>query len=98
MSETGRFYIRSKSGKLYCIEPVQKGGKTDGDWGNQIPGGGVEKVKSKYPGAVKPKESIITEENGFVNIVELEPGVSPIEYIERLEQKDELKRNQDDKD
>jgi len=92
MSETGRFYIRSKSGKLYCVEPIQKGGKTDGDWGNQIPGSGLEKVKPKYPGAVKPKESIITEENGFVNIVELEPGVSPIEYIERLE--DVSKSNQ----
>lgn len=87
MSKTGRFYIRSKSGKLYCVEPIQHGGKTDGDWGNHIPGKGVEKVKSKFPGAVKPNESVITEEEGFTNIVELEPGVSPLDYIERLDKK-----------
>lgn len=87
MSKTGRFYIRSKSGKLYVVEPIQRGGKIDGDWGNHIPGKGLEKVKPKFPGAVKPSESIITEDNGFTNIVELEPGVSPIEYIERLEAK-----------
>lgn len=89
MSETGRFYIRSRSGKLYVIEPIDNG-KKDGDWGNQIPGSNkMEKVKAKFKGAVKERESIITEENGFQNIVTLEPGQSPLEYIERLERKDE---------
>lgn len=82
MSETGRFYIRAGD-KVYVVEPIQSG-KKDGDWGNQTPGGGMEKVKSKYPGSVKPSESIITEENGFKNIVELPPGVSPLEYIQGL--------------
>lgn len=30
------------------------------------------------------KNSIITEENGFKNIVTLKPGESPDSYIERL--------------
>lgn len=92
MSETGRFYIRSKSGKLYCVEPIRRG-KFDGDWGNVIPGSGIEKIRPKSPGSVKPSESIITEDNGFTNIVELEPGVSPIKYIERLEAKDARKNS-----
>ena len=47
--------------------------KMEGDYG------------SKHKGAVKPSESLITEENGFDNIVTLEPGYSPIDYIEQLE-------------
>lgn len=83
MSETGRFYFRH-NGKLYCVEPIDNGNR-DGDWGNQIPGSNkVEKVKAKYKGAIKESESIITEENGFTNIVELKPGQSPLEYIESL--------------
>jgi len=83
MSETGRFYFRH-NGKVYCVEPIDNGNR-DGNWGNQIPGANkVEKVTSKYKGAVKESESIITEENGFKNIVMLEPGQSPFEYIERL--------------
>lgn len=37
----------------------------------------------KTEGAVKPEDSIVTEQNGYVNIVTLPPGVSPLDYIKR---------------
>jgi hypothetical protein len=36
----------------------------------------------KNPGGVKSTDSIITEDNGFKNIITLPPGVSPNSYIE----------------
>lgn len=90
MSETGRFYIQSlKTGKVYCVEPIE--GKRV-EWGSVDPATGEfmhKKGWKKFTGAIKEKDSIITEENGFVNIVTLEPGESPMEYLERLEAKDE---------
>lgn len=86
MSETGRFYIQSmKSGRVYCVEPME--GKRV-EWGSVDPVTGEfvnKKGWKKYTGAITEKESIITEENGFKNIVYLEPGESPLDYVERLE-------------
>ena len=85
--ETGRFIVKSqKTGKTYYVEPI------DGDertvWGDYNP---VTKDfetsgYGKYKGSVKPSESMITEENGFEKIHELGPGVSPLDYIEKLEE------------
>lgn len=85
MSESGRYYIKSSSGKTYCIEPIDNS-QRDGKWGNHIPATNtIEKVTSKYQGSITEEESIINKENGFTNIIELKPGMSPIDYIESLE-------------
>lgn len=85
--ETGRFIVKSqKTGKTYYVEPI------DGDertvWGDYNPVTKDFETSSygKYKGSIKPSESMITEENGFEKIHELGPGVSPLDYIEKLEE------------
>ena len=39
---------------------------------------------NKHIGAIHEDESIITEDNEFKNIINLEPGVSPDNYINKL--------------
>ena len=86
--DTGRMIVKSlNTGKSYYIEPIDDGNRTD--WGDLNPA--TKKLEgdygSKYRGAVKRSESLITEENGFENVVELAPGVSPIDYINRIDEK-----------
>lgn len=67
--ETGRFIMKSRiTGITYFVEPIYNG-KTP-KWGDQDPVTGklTGDYGSKYTGAVTPKESLITEENGFKNI------------------------------
>ena len=85
MSDSGRYYvIDQKTGRKFCVEPLLEGEKTD--WGDLNPA--TKKVEGhygeKYIGAIEKKDTIITEENGFKNIIELKPGVSPNGYIEEL--------------
>ncbi len=68
-AETGRFIMKSRiTGIVYFVEPIYNG-KTPA-WGDIDPA--TKKLtgnySSKYTGAVTKKESLITEENGFVNI------------------------------
>lgn len=84
--ETGRFIVTSlKTGKKYYVEPLDCGNRTE--WGDLNPS--TKKLEgdygSKYKGSVKESESLITEENGFDNIITLPPGHSPLDYIEQLE-------------
>lgn len=83
---TGRFIIKSlNTGKTYYIEPLDDG--INSKWGDLNPS--TKKLEgdygSRYKGSIKRSESIIAEENGFDNIVELEPGESPIDYINRID-------------
>jgi len=77
--ETGRFIVKSfTTGKEYYVEPIGDG--RVGEWGSYNPGtGNIEHKKGagKYTGSVKPEESLITEENGFINIWETPIGSSP---------------------
>ena len=57
----------------FDLNPATK--KLEGDYG------------MKHRGAVSEKDSMITKENGFENIVTLKPGESPTDYIERLDKK-----------
>ena len=41
---------------------------------------------TKYTGAIKPEDSIITKENGYDDIHFLDKGVSPLSYIEQLDE------------
>lgn len=83
---TGRFVVTSqRTGRKYFVEPI---GKTKTNWGDiQSYGGGVVtgSYGEKYRGSVDEKDSLITEENGFKNITTLEPGTSPLAYIEHID-------------
>lgn len=85
--DTGRFIVKSmKTGKTYFVEALD--GEEMSKWGDWDP---VEKklqtsnYGQKYKGSIKPEESMITEENGFTNIHTLGVGVSPIDYINRID-------------
>ncbi len=85
MSDTGRYYIVDiKTGRKFCVEPLIEGDRTK--WGDLNPA--TKQVEGDYGkkhiGAIERKDTIITEENGFKNIVELEPGESPEGYVEKL--------------
>lgn len=85
--KTGRHIIVSKrTGKTYFIEPIF-GNRTK--WGDLNPAtGNLEgHYGEKYPGAVDRADSLITEENGFSNIEELKPGLSPYAVIEARDAK-----------
>ena len=91
MSETGRYYI-IKNGRKFCIEPIDNSeGNAREKFGNINPV--TKKVEGKYGdkhrGSIREKDSIITEDNGFKNIVTLEAGVSPNGYIDALLNKEE---------
>lgn len=86
--ETGRFIVTSlRTGRKYYVEPIDSGIRSD--WGDLNPA--TKKLEgdygSKHKGSIKESESLITEENGFENIVTLDPGVSPLDYIDRLDKK-----------
>jgi len=83
---TGRHFVVSmRTGKKYGIEPID--GKEKRKWGDVNPASGkVEgSYGSKYKGSIKASESLINEDNGFKNIIELEPGMSPAAQIELMD-------------
>lgn len=84
---TGRFIVSSKrTGKTYAVEPI---GNVRTRWGDV--NSSYEKVTGdygeKYPGSIDAKDSLISEENGFINVTMLEPGTSPLHAIEVLDAK-----------
>lgn len=90
--ETGRFIVKSlKTGKSYYVEPIDNSGHPSG-WGDLDPV--TKKFSSeygkKYTGSVTDKESLITKENGFKNIVMLKEGESPLSYIDRVDKEYEM--------
>lgn len=86
--ETGRFIVKSKrTGKTYAVEPM---GHVKTNWGSVDPATGNlmhKKGDGKFRGSIDPKDSLISEDNGFVNIVTLEPGTSPFHAIEVMDAK-----------
>lgn len=85
--ETGRFIVKSqKTGKTYFVEALDSAELSK--WGDWDPVGKrfqTENYGQKYKGSIKPEESMITEENGFTNIHTLGVGVSPMDYINRID-------------
>lgn len=86
MSQTGRYYT-TRDGRTFVIEPIDNTeGKGRIKWGDINPA--TKEVEgtygNKYTGAIKEEDSIITPENGFKNIIDLPPGVSPDSYIDNL--------------
>lgn len=86
MSATGRYYVTTKEGRTFWIEPIDNSGAHHSTWGDVDPAS--KKVTGSYGekhrGSIHEDESIITKENGFKNIAMLPPGVSPMGYIEEL--------------
>lgn len=84
---TGRYYVVTKSGRKFCVEPIaERHQKIDGPafTNGGISGEGV-KVEKSLGGAIRPEDSIITKENGYNRIFTLPPGHSPNGFIEALE-------------
>jgi hypothetical protein len=84
MSNSGRYYITDpKTGRKFCVEPI---GDPHTIWGDINPA--TKEIEGdygdKYRGSIDENESIITEENGYKNIVDLKPGESPDSYINKL--------------
>ena len=86
--ETGRFIVTSlRTGRKYFVEPI---GKSKTDWGSINPATGNlmnKKGHDKYQGSINEKDSLITPENGFKNIIMLDVGKSPLAYIDEIDAK-----------
>jgi len=81
--KTGRFIVSSKiTGITYFVEPIDNG-KPDILWGDLDPA--TKKLTGDYGnkviGAVKEQNSLITKNNGFVNISTFKG--SPLGEIDR---------------
>ena len=85
--DTGRFIVKSlKTGRTYYVEPIDNNEKNP--WGDYDPASKTfltSNYGQKYKGSVKAEESLIKEENGFDKIHTLQPGESPLDYIDRLD-------------
>lgn len=84
--ETGRFIVTSnRTGRKYFVEPVL--GANPPKWGDLNPATGkIEgSYGKKYVGAVHKNDSLVTEENGFIKVHNLDPGTSPLAYIDALD-------------
>lgn len=93
--DTGRFIVKSlKTGRTYYVEPIDNNEKSS--WGDYDPASKkflTSNYGQKYKGSVKPEESLVTEENGFDKIHTLQPGESPLDYIDRLDKQYEENKN-----
>lgn len=85
--DTGRFIVHSvRTGRKYFVEPIITAHTPK--WGSVDPATGElmhKKGDGKYRGGIKADESLITEDNGFKNIKLLDVGVSPLAYIDWID-------------
>lgn len=91
--KTGRFIVSSKiTGITYFVEPIDQG-KPSILWGDVDPA--TKKLTGDYGnkaiGAVKEQDSLITKDNGFVNIATFQG--SPLGEIDRRDKVYESKSN-----
>lgn len=79
-----RYMVHCKSGRKFMVEEI---GDPHISWGNVIPGQNkIESVYAKMDDVITEEDSQITPENGFKNIVMLDPGTSPFGYIDAIDQ------------
>lgn len=87
--ESGRFIVKSiRTGRSYYVEAL---GDPHREWGSALPGDhtgklAVKKGWKKYRGSIEEGDSLITKDNGFAKIHNLEPGISPLAYIDMLDE------------
>ena len=75
--------VYMNSGRKFMVEEF---GEPHVQWGNINPATKtLEKVKSKMDEVIDESNTQITTENGYKNIVMLNPGTSPLGYIEALD-------------
>ena len=80
MSKTGRQTVMVE-GRTFIVEAISDHPDRGGDWGK------TDLSNHPLGGAIMEDESVITEENGFKNIIKLGVGESPYSAIERLLEK-----------
>jgi hypothetical protein len=86
MSDTGRYYVTDlKTGRKFCVEFIDNAQKP-AVWGDLDP---VTKKYTgsygeKHKGSIHEQDSVINEENGFKNIIDLPAGKNPDDYINFL--------------
>lgn len=83
--DTGRFIVVSKrTGRKYFVEPM---GNPHVKWGDVDPATKetTGSYGQKYRGSIDEKDSLITKENGFKNIIVLDKGTSPLAYIDMID-------------
>lgn len=73
---TGKFYV-TKGGRTFLVEPISKNAERGADWGHG------DLSNRPIGGACHPDDSVISDET-HKNIVTLDPGVSPLGYIDQL--------------
>ena len=88
MSDSGRFYVIVE-GRKFCVEPIDNSVGKRKQWGDVdvVTKKTTGDYGEKHRGAIHESDSIITEGNGFKNIVTLPGGVSPLGYIAELVEK-----------
>lgn len=77
-----------RTGKRYFVEPI--GPDRAADWGSYNPSTGkIENKKGfdKFRGAIDEEDSLITKENGFVDIRYSGFGGSPFSVIDEMDAK-----------
>lgn len=81
--ETGRYWVVMQSGRRFMVE---EWGGNHVQWGNIDPATKkLQKVKVKEVELIDSNNTKITKENGFKNICFLQPGTSPLGYIDLLD-------------
>jgi hypothetical protein len=85
-ADNGRFIVKSfRTGRTYVVEAI---GDPHTVWGDMNPS--TKKLTGnygdKYKGSIKEEESLITSENGFYNISTLQPGQSPFDAIDKIDE------------
>ena len=78
-----RYMVYMKSGRKFMVKEMGNGHT---DWGNVNPATKkLEKVASKTEEIIDDSNTQITKDNGFKNIVLLDPGTSPLGFIDALD-------------
>lgn len=73
MTNDGRFWVRdTRTGRRFCVEPIAERTERRADF---------DSIQPNRSGSVLPEASIITPENGFVNITFT---TNPLDEIARL--------------
>lgn len=80
---SGRFYVHMQSGRKFCVEPY---GVSHTDWGNYNPATKkIERIAAKDADEVIDESNTQITPDKYKNICILEPGMSPIGFIEMLD-------------
>jgi len=81
--ESARYMVYLKSGRKFMVE---EHGTNYTQWGDIDPATKqLHKIKVKDVEVINESNSKITKENGFKNICFLDPGTSPLGYIDAID-------------